>query len=168
MNWLYENKEVDEAAIGAIGFVYELVLSDGTRYVGQKTFMSTISKLPLKSGEMRDGHIEFYNKNVMLHPDTGKIVVARKDKAALRKLGIKATRETYERIQVESKWQDYLGSSEFVDPNLVIHKRILEWIPTERSKLYLEEKWQFIKEVLESEVYLNKQIGNRYFKGKLL
>ena len=71
-------------------------------------------------------------------------------------------------LKKESNWQDYESSSDEVGNRVVIKKEVLEFAPTKRSLTYLEEKHQFINNVLEDENYLNKQIGNRYFKGRLL
>ena len=45
MKWLYRNKEVIELPADAIGFVYIIHYTDGTRYIGKK-LAKTIKKLP--------------------------------------------------------------------------------------------------------------------------
>ena len=168
MNWLYEGKPYTELTKGVYGFVYKLWLSDNTMYIGKCDAYEVITIPAKKDGSKRPGHIEFKGKNVIIDPETGYIAKNREAKDALRKLGIKATREPYEKLSKQSNWQDYESSSKEVKSRTVVKKEILELLPTKRSLTYKEEWWQFHFNVLENENYLNKQIGNRYFKGRLL
>jgi len=168
MNWLYKDKPYTELTKGVYGFIYKLYLGDGTMYIGKKDGYNELTRPAKKDGTKRIGHVEFTSKNVLIDPETGYIPRSKKAKAALRKKGIKATRELYETTKKESSWQDYESSSDEVGTRIVTKKEILELAPTKRSLTYLEEKAMFQHEVLEKDEYLNKQIGNRYFKGKLL
>ena len=168
MDWFYQNKPVEELPANVYGFVYKLHLAGGLFYIGKKDIVSYTSKPIKKDLSQRPGHVEFFNKNVMLDPDTGKIVVSRSDKAKLRKLGVKATRQTYEKIAKESNWREYISSSDDIGDHIIIYKEILEFLPTKRSLTYKEEWWQFNLNILEDDSYINKQIGNRYYRNKLL
>ena len=168
MNWLYEGKPYTELTKGVYGFVYKLWLSDNTMYIGKKDCYEVITIPAKKDGSKRPGHIEFKGKNVIIDPKTGYIAKNREAKDALRKLGIKATRELYEKLSKQSNWQNYESSSNEVGNRVVIKKEILELAPTKRSLTYLEIKHQFLHNVLEDDNYLNKNINNMFFKGKLL
>lgn len=52
LKWLYKNKEIntikDLSDNKLEGFIYLLILKDGTKYIGKKNFYSTITKPPLK------------------------------------------------------------------------------------------------------------------------
>ena len=168
MEWFYQSKPVKELQANVYGFVYKLHLAGGLMYVGKKDIVSYISKPIKKDLSQRPGHVEFFNKNVMLDPYTGKIVVSRSDKAKLRRLGVKATRQTYEKIAKESNWREYISSSDDISDHIIIYKEILEFLPTKRSLTYKEEWWQFNLNILEDDNYINKQIGNRYYRNKLL
>lgn len=143
MDWIYEEKPYTELTKGVYGFIYELTLDDGTKYIGKKNCFVKVTLPALKSGEIRPG-AERIGKN-----KNGKRVY-------------------FDIVTKESKWKDYESSSDEVGTRSVIKKEILELAPTKRSLTYLEEKWLFKREVLESDEYLNKQIGNRYYKGRLL
>jgi hypothetical protein len=168
MHWQFNGSDYTKLDKNVYGFIYKLYLSDGTMYVGKCDIMSTTTKPAKKDGSERPGHIDFFNKNVLIDPDTDNIAVSKKDKARVRKAGIKATRCKYETISKESDWREYMGSSEHVDTSLVTRKLILELLPTKRSLTYKEEWWQFQLDVLEKPLYLNRNIGNRYFRDKLL
>jgi hypothetical protein len=168
MTWFYQNKPVEELQANVYGFIYKLHLAGGLFYIGKKDTISYISKPIKKDLSKRPGHVEFFNKNVTLDPDTGYVVVARKDKARLRKMGVIATRQTYEKIAKESNWKEYESSSDDISDHIIIYKEILEFLPTRRSLTYKEEWWQFNLNILEDDNYINKQIGNRYYRNNLL
>jgi hypothetical protein len=168
MDWFYQNKPVEELPANVYGFIYKLHLAGGLFYIGKKDIVSYTSKPIKKDLSQRPGHVEFFNKNVMLDPYTGKIVVSRSGKAKLRRLSVTATRQTYEKIAKESNWREYISSSDDISDHIIIYKEILEYAPTKRSLTYLEEKHQFLNNVLEDDSYINKQIGNRYYRNKLL
>ena len=147
MQWMYEGKQYTELTTGVHGFIYKITVieSDGTYkfYIGKKDCFKKLTLPALKSGEIRkDAERIGKNKN-------GKRVY-------------------FDILKKESNWQDYESSSDEVGNRVVIKKEILELAPTKRSLTYLEEKYLFLNNVLEDENYLNKQIGNRYFKGRLL
>ena len=147
MNWLYEGKLYTELTQGVYGFIYKITVieSDGTYkfYIGKKDCFKKLTLPALKSGEIRKG-AERVGKN-----KNGKRVY-------------------FDILKKESNWQDYESSSDEVGNRVVIKKEILELAPTKRSLTYLEIKHQFLHNVLEDDNYLNKNINNMFFKGKLL
>ena len=48
MHWLYQNSIVDILPEGAIGFIYEITYTDGTKYIGSKVAVSERRIKPLK------------------------------------------------------------------------------------------------------------------------
>ncbi len=168
LDWFYKGKLVTELPSNTYGFIYRLRFENDLQYIGKKEITSYTTRPIKKDLSQRPGHIEFFNKLVMRDPDTGNIVVSKEDKVRLRKLGVKAIRQTYEKTCTESDWKTYLGSSEETEGHTLIYKEILEFAPTAKSLTYLEEKYLFSNEVLENELYLNKSIRGVYYKGDLL
>jgi hypothetical protein len=141
MSWIYQGKDFKTNMIpeGAVGFVYEMeAIIDGksVRYVGKKNFYSTSKK---KFG-----------------------------KKALANMTDKRNKK-YE-IVSKPNYQNYYSSNEVLKE---AHKR---GIPIKRymvkicfSKIeltYHETKFQFLREVLEKEEYLNGNILGRFYKIK--
>ena len=143
MDWTYCNKLVTKVPDNAIGFVYRITLSTGHQYIGKKNCFKKLKLPALKNGTIREG-AERIGKN--------------KD----------GKRVYFDILTRETDWKEYTSSSDILDPELITHKTILEWAPTTRSLTYLETKYLFTNSVLEDENYLNRNILNKFFKGKLL
>ena len=141
MSWLYQGKTFNDNMIpeGAVGFVYEMeAIIDGksVRYVGKKNFYSTTKK---KFG-----------------------------KRAVAKMTDKRNKK-YETVS-KTSYQNYYSS------NAVLKEAHKAGIPIKRymvricfSKMeltYFETKYQFLREVLEKEEYLNGNILGRFYKIK--
>lgn len=141
MSWLYEGRPFTDSMIpeGAVGFVYEMeavINGKSVRYVGKKNFYSTTKK---KFG-----------------------------KKAMAKVTDKRTKK-YETVTKPS-YQNYYSS------NAVLKEAHKAGIPIKRymvkicfSKMeltYFETKYQFLREVLEKEEYLNGNILGRFYKIK--
>ena len=137
LKWQYKNGEVSEKTppSSVYGFVYELTLKDGKRYLGKKAFWS-VTKKKL----------------------TQKEIDAMENKRLKKwKLVIK-----------EAKWRDYTSSSKLFGSREVTEKRIVALAKSKRHLTYLETKFMFQEDVLENEIYLNDNIGGRFFADKLI
>ena len=141
MSWLYKGDVFNDSKIpeGAIGFIYEMeAIIDGksVRYIGKKNFYSTIKK----------------------------------------KLGVKALANMEDKrakkytIQVKPNYQNYYSSNKVLQDahkNGVPIKRFMVRICFSKTELtYHETKYQFTREVLEKEEYLNANILGRFYKIK--
>ena len=141
MSWLHKGEVFNDSKIpeGAIGFIYEMeAIIDGkaVRYIGKKNFYSTTKK----------------------------------------KLGVKALANMEDKrakkytIQVKTNYQNYFSSNKVLQDahkNGVSIKRFMVRICFSKTELtYHETKYQFTREVLEKEEYLNANILGRFYKIK--
>jgi hypothetical protein len=141
MSWVYKGEVFNDSKIpeGAIGFIYEMeAIIDGkaVRYVGKKNFYSTTKK---KFGVKAIANME--------------------DKRAKKYT-----------IQVKTNYQNYYSSNKVLQDAHkagVIIKRFMVRICFSKTELtYHETKFQFVREVLEKEEYLNANILGRFYKIK--
>ena len=141
MSWLHKGEVFNDSKIpeGAVGFIYEMeAIIDGkaVRYIGKKNFYSTTKK----------------------------------------KLGVKALANMEDKrarkytIQVKTNYQNYYSSNKVLQDahkNGVPIKRFMVRICFSKTELtYHETKYQFVREVLEKEEYLNANILGRFYKIK--
>ena len=64
--WYYLNKEIksiNDMPEGVIGFVYELIFTDNTKYIGKKNLYTTRTIKALKNGKSRDNTIKCVYRN---------------------------------------------------------------------------------------------------------
>jgi hypothetical protein len=141
MSWIYKGEVFNDSKIpeGALGFIYEMeAIIDGkaVRYVGKKNFYSTTKK---KFGVKAIANME--------------------DKRAKKYT-----------IQVKTNYQNYYSSNKVLQDAHkagVIIKRFMVRICFSKTELtYHETKFQFVREVLEKEEYLNQNILGRFYKTK--
>lgn len=141
MSWVYKGEVFNDSKIpeGALGFIYEMeAIIDGraVRYVGKKNFYSTTKK---KFGVKALANME--------------------DKRAKKYT-----------IQVKTNYQNYYSSNKVLQDAHkagVIIKRFMVRICFSKTELtYHETKFQFVREVLEKEEYLNQNILGRFYKTK--
>jgi hypothetical protein len=141
MSWIYKGEVFNDSKIpeGALGFIYEMeAIIDGkaVRYVGKKNFYSTTKK---KFGVKALANME--------------------DKRAKKYT-----------IQVKPNYQNYYSSNKVLQDAHkagVIIKRFMVRICFSKTELtYHETKFQFVREVLEKEEYLNQNILGRFYKTK--
>mgnify|MGYP003633999631 FL=1 len=141
MSWVYKGEVFNDSKIpeGALGFIYEMeAIIDGkaVRYVGKKNFYSTTKK---KFGVKALANME--------------------DKRAKKYT-----------IQVKTNYQNYYSSNKVLQDAHkagVIIKRFMVRICFSKTELtYHETKFQFVREVLEKEEYLNANILGRFYKTK--
>ena len=140
--WIYKDKPLETIPKGFYGFIYELELDDGTKYIGKKSFYENKTLPALKNGKQR--------------PNSKRIGKNKNGK-----------RIYYDIVSKESNWKDYYGSSKLVDKNKVVKRTILELCETKRYLTYAEVKWQFKLDVLEKDEYLNENILGKFYKGGL-
>ena len=141
MSWVYKGEVFNDSKIpeGALGFIYEMeAIIDGkdVRYVCKKNFYSTTKK---KFGVKALANME--------------------DKRAKKYT-----------IQVKTNYQNYYSSNKVLQDAHkagVIIKRFMVRICFSKTELtYYETKFQFVREVLEKEEYLNANILGRFYKIK--
>ena len=141
MSWLYKGEVFNDSKIpeGAVGFIYEMeAIIDGkaVRYIGKKNFYSTTKK---KFGKRAVANME--------------------DKRAKKYT-----------IQVKPNYQNYYSSNKVLQEahkNGIPIKRFMVRICFSKTELtYHETKYQFVREVLEKEEYLNANILGRFYKIK--
>ena len=141
MSWVYKGEVFNDSKIPeeALGFIYEMeAIIDGkaVRYVGKKNFYSTTKK---KFGVKALANME--------------------DKRARKYT-----------IQVKTNYQNYYSSNKVLQDAHkagVIIKRFMVRICFSKTELtYHETKFQFVREVLEKEEYLNANILGRFYKIK--
>jgi len=141
MSWVYKGEVFNDSKIpeGALGFIYEMeAIIDGkaVRYVGKKNFYSITKK---KFGVRALANME--------------------DKRAKKYT-----------IQVKTNYQNYYSSNKVLQDAHkagIIIKRFMVRICFSKTELtYHETKFQFVREVLEKEEYLNANILGRFYKIK--
>ena len=141
MSWLYQGRPFNDSMIpeGAVGFVYEMeaiINGKSVRYVGKKNFYSVTKK---KFG-----------------------------KKAVAKMTDKRNKK-YETVSKPS-YQNYYSSNEVLKEahkNKIPIKRYMVKICFSKMELtYYETKFQFLREVLEKEEFLNGNILGRFYKIK--
>ena len=136
--WYFLDKQIDEISDlpeGAFGFIYQTThLPTGKKYIGKKSLM--------------------YNRKKKLTK-----------KELLEYAGKKGRTPTHIRVQKESDWKTYYGSHSFIKEanNEDLERKILQVAFNKKELTYLECKWQFVLEVLETNKYLNDNILGKFF-----
>jgi hypothetical protein len=139
MSWLYKAQVFTDDMIpdGAVGFVYEMeAIVDGksVRYVGKKNFFSTRKK--------RFGK---------------KALAAMTDKRAKK----------YELV-TKANYQNYYSSNKVLQDahkaGIPIKRYMMRICFSKMELTYYETKYQFTREVLEKEEYLNGNILGKFYK----
>jgi hypothetical protein len=141
MSWLYEGRPFNDSMIpeGAIGFVYEMeVIIDGksVRYVGKKNFYSVTKK---KFG-----------------------------KKELENITDKRTKKysTVTKPSYENYYSSNITLKEAHKAGVKIKRFMVKICFSKMELTYYETKYQFTREVLEKEEFLNGNILGRFFKIK--
>jgi len=129
----------EEFPEGTYGYVYQTThIPTGKKYVGKKTLIYNQKK---KLGK----------KELALHEGKGRP-------------------PKFKIVQKESDWKTYYGSHKFIKEEIKkgnqadFKREILQPAYSKKELTYLENKWLFCLEVLESDEYLNDNIEGRYFK----
>ena len=140
--WLYQNKEVKELTDmpeDIFGFIYEVThLPTGRKYLGKKQLISVTKK-----------------------------ALGKKELALLTDKRAK----TYKIVKKESDWKTYYGSHSEIKGLIKEGKQsefsreILIFTPNKKLHTYYENKFLFIKGVIEPDSnYINDNIEGRYFR----
>jgi hypothetical protein len=139
--WSYQGQDFESSMIpeGAEGFVYEMqAIINGklVRYIGKKNFYSTTKK--------------------------------RMGKRAVAQLQDKRTKKYT--IQKKLSYIDYYSSNAELKAahkaGIEIRRYIIKICFSKTELTYYETKYQFIREVLESDEFLNGNILGRFYKFK--
>lgn len=144
--WLYQNKEIKELSDmpeDIFGFIYEVThLPTGRKYLGKKQLISVTKKALGK-------------KELALLTDK---------RASKKKI-----------IKKESDWKTYYGSHSEIKSLIKEGKQsefsreILIFTPNKKLHTYYENKFLFIKGVIEpGSNYINDNIEGRYFRKDFL
>jgi hypothetical protein len=140
--WLYQNKEIKELTDmpeNVFGFIYEVTHTPtGRKYIGRKQLISVTKKALGK-----------------------KELALLTDKRASKKKVVKK----------ETDWKTYYGSHPEIK-QLIKEKRqseftreILIFVPTKKQLTYYEDKFLYMKGVIEPDsTYFNDNISGRFFK----
>ena len=141
MSWLYEGRPFNDSMIpdGAVGFVYEMeVIIDGksVRYVGKKNFYSVTKK---KFG-----------------------------KKALESITDKRTKKysTVTKPSYENYYSSNITLKEAHKAGVKIKRYMVKICFSKMELTYYETKYQFTREVLEKEEFLNGNILGKFFRSK--
>ena len=140
--WLYQNKEIKELTDmpeGSFGFIYEVThLPSGKKYLGRKQLISVTKKVLGK-------------KELALITDK---------RASKKKTVIK-----------ETDWKTYHGSHPEIKQLIKDKKQseftreILIFVSTKKQLTYYEDKYLYMKGVIEpGSIYFNDNISGRFFK----
>lgn len=174
MNWIFRGKEYvalaefeHEFDFPLHGFVYQINYTDGTKYIGMKTFKSKTTLAALADGTIREGAIRI-GKNVKRRED-GSIIHTKADKSLNKSM--KATREYFDVVYKESRWQKYEGSCKDATLNTteIESKEILMLAQSKRHLSYLENYYLYSLGCIEpGSIYRNSNIGGLYYKGSLI
>lgn len=140
--WIYQGenvKNIEDLPEGAIGFVYLIVNHDNNRaYIGKKNLYS-------------ERKVNF-----------GKKEIAQLTNKRLKK---------YKYITKESDWLTYNGSCKDLLEDIAnganIGKIILDVAFSKMQLTYLETKYLFNHDVLESDKFYNENILSKFFKGNI-
>ena len=129
----------EEFPEGTYGYVYQTThIPTGKKYVGKKSLIYNLKK---KLGK----------KELALYEGKGRP-------------------PKFKMVQKESDWKTYYGSHQFIKEEVKkgnqadFKREIIQPAFSKKELTYLENKYLFSLEVLESDEYLNDNIEGRYFK----
>lgn len=140
--WLYQNKEINELTDmpeNTFGFIYEVThLPTGRKYLGRKQLISVQRKALGK-------------RELALQTD--------------KRLSKKKT------VTKETDWKTYYGSHPEIKQMIKDKKQsefsreILIFVPSKKQLTYYEDKYLYMKGVIEpGSTYFNDNISGRFFK----
>lgn len=147
--WKFKNKllqDISDFEPNTYGFIYQtLHVPTNKRYIGKKVL--------------------FFNRNKKLGKK--ELLILKEER---KSKGIRGKTPTKKLITLESDWREYYGSHEFILKKLKENKQnefkreILCLAHNKKHLTYLETKYLFDYNVLESEEYLNTNILGKFFK----
>ena len=162
MNWLHENKPFLTNSANYYGFVYYIEYECGSKYIGQKAFLSKSTLAARKDGVQRENSVRIHKRKPMDKKD----LEARS--TTQKRNNVKYKLVPYDVIYKESDWKKYEGSSEDTTELIIKEKHIMHLCTSKRNMTYMEAKMLFLNETLEDETYVNKSILGTFHKGKLV
>ena len=162
MNWTFESEPFTETPDDMYGFIYKILYTDGTAYIGMKSFYSYITLPALKTGIPRPDSKQKQKR----HPLTPDEMLDRT--ATQVRSNVKSKLVTYDIVRKLSKWQKYTGSSKLTAGKTIASKEILMMSESKRYLTYLEVSALFHFEVLESDTYLNENILGKFYRDNLV
>jgi len=144
--WLYKDEEINELTDmpeNTFGFIYEVThIVSGKKYIGRKQLISVITKALGK-------------KELALQTD--------------KRLSKKKT------VKKETDWKTYYGSHPEIKQlikegkALEFTREIVMFVPTKKQLTYYEDKYLYMKGVIEpGSIYYNDNISGRFFKKDFL
>ena len=144
MNWIYKGDTFNPTDVSKLyGFIYKLTYEYDDKeyyYIGKKFFNSRTKK-------------KYGKKEMALRTD-------------------KRLKDYYWVVK-ENDWRKYLGSckDERIKDMILVEKKILVVIPFETNcavnHTYCEVKHLVVNDVLTDDRYLNANISNTFFRGKI-
>jgi len=144
MNWIYKGDTFNPTDVSKLyGFIYKLTYEYDDKeyyYIGKKFFNSRTKK-------------KYGKKEMALRTD-------------------KRLKDYYWVVK-ENDWKKYLGSckDERIKDMILVEKEILVVIPIEENcavnHTYCEVKHLVVNDVLTDDRYLNANISNTFFRGKI-
>lgn len=148
--WEYKNKYIktlEDFPKDSIGFIYEVLhIPTNTRYLGKKVLYFTRNK---KLGKK----------------ELEQLKEERKQK------GLKGRTPLKKKVVKESDWKTYYGSHKDIlklikeGKQQEFKREILKIVPNKKLLTYYENKYLFLKGVIEpGSTYINDNIEGRYFK----
>lgn len=144
--WLYKDKEIKELTDmpeNSFGFIYEVThIPTGRKYLGKKQLISVRKK-----------------------------ALGKKELALLTDKRAKK----YKIVKTEGDWKTYYGSHPEIrqqikdKKHLEFRREILMFVPTKKQLTYFEDKFLYMKGVIEPDsIYYNDNISGRFFKKDFL
>lgn len=135
--WLYRGEEVPELPDNCVGFVY-LITNTSTGRMYVGKKLATKAKTLIRTVTLKNG----------------------------------AKRKRKTRTRVQSNWRDYYGSNKDLAKEAMDHperfqREILYFCNSKAMCTYLEAKEQFLRGVLETDLYYNGQIDCRIHKSNI-
>lgn len=132
---------IEKAIPGAIGFVYEITLSNGMRYIGKKNLYSTRKR------------------------NYGKKELAKITDKRLKTYEMVKKESDWKKYYGSSdRVKDAVKKGEVE----VVNREILEFAFSNSQLTYLETKYLFVREVLEKgDIYYNDHILKKFFKNNI-
>lgn len=159
IKWKYKNKVIDSLGKipkGVEHFVYLITDENGRKYVGKKQILS------VRNVEVSEAVYRKLKKE-------GAAVTKTKNKAKSRRGNIVWRYKKI--IEKENNWVNYTGSciplNAEIKKGLKFKKEILHFCRTKKQATYYELKEQFVRGVLESDLYWNENILNKFFRKDL-
>lgn len=150
-SWVYDGKAIKKLSDlpeNAFGFVYELThRPSGKKYIGKKQLI-------------------YEKKRKIGKRETARLKEEKKEAGEKYWWNVPSTKI----VKTESDWLEYHGSNEDILKLIEdtsydsVHRQILEIAYSKKDLTYLEAKYQFKRDVLESNVYANTNILGKFYK----